>query len=74
MVAIPILLLMVPVFAGAVAYARFGLRAGLLAAGGSFVAVLLAVGLPFLLLLQAERRKAADQEAALARWDQRRGG
>lgn len=70
MAAIVVLLILVPVLAGFVGYAWFGVMGGVLCGVGAFVAMGLLVGLPFMLLVQAERRKAAADRLEWTRWSQ----
>jgi hypothetical protein len=67
MAAVLVFLIVVPVMAAAYGYVTFGLAGGVLAGAGSLIALGALVGIPFAMLVRAERRKGAEQDAVLAR-------
>jgi hypothetical protein len=74
MAAVLVFLIVVPVMAAAYGYVTFGLAGGVLAGAGSLIGLGALVGIPFAMLVRAERCKGAEQDAMLARMAKRPPG
>ena len=68
MAAIFLLLLFVPVVTAVLGYAKYGVTGAVIGGLGGLVVVLIGGGVPFGLMLRAERRKYDAHEAERRQW------
>lgn len=68
MAAVIPLLIVIPIVAAIIGYAKWGVMGAVLGGAGGLLAVAVLGGGPMLLLLQAERRKQDAKEAEWSQW------